>query len=157
MGKEPHGNKSRNKLVTLLNSTLLPLFPLASPLDRVLFCFSFLNHMNLLAAFEQPFQQSERSPIRTGDLLRIAYQVTEGEKYRTQAFEGVVIAIKNRGLSRTFTLRRSVQGVGLEQVFFFHSPRILSMTKRQSSKIRRSKLYFLRELTGKRTRLKRRF
>jgi len=113
--------------------------------------------MNFLASFEKMYKKEIQLPIQIGDFVRIGYQITEGEKYRIQYFEGVIIAIKNRGLSRTFTLRRSVQGIGLEQIFFLHSPRLLSMTKSQRSQIRRSKLYFLRKLKGKVTRLKSRF
>ena len=71
--------------------------------------------------------------------------------------KGVVIAKQNRGLGKSFTIRRTVQGIGVEQVFLLNSPKILSITKKQSSKVRRAKLYFLRGLTGKATRLKRKF
>jgi ribosomal protein L19 len=80
--------------------------------------------------------------------------ILEGEKERTQYYEGVVISISNRGLGRSFTLRRSVQGVGVEQVFLLNSPKIVSIIKKQSSKVRRAKLYFIRSLRGKSARLK---
>ena len=100
---------------------------------------------------------SSNTQLEVGDVLRIGYTVYEGNKERTQYYEGVVIAKQNRGLGKSFTIRRTVQGVGVEQVFLLHSPKILSITKKQSSKVRRAKLYFLRGLTGKATRLKRKF
>ena len=100
---------------------------------------------------------SSNTQLEVGDVLRIGYTVYEGNKERTQYYEGVVIAKQNRGLGKSFTIRRTVQGIGGEQVFLLHSPKILSITKKQSSKVRRAKLYFLRGLTGKATRLKRKF
>jgi large subunit ribosomal protein L19 len=92
--------------------------------------------------------------IEIGDLLRIGYTLLENGKERIQYYEGVIIAKNNKGLGRSFTLRRSVQGIGVEQVFLFHSPKIFSITKKQASKVRRAKLYFLRNLIGKKTKLK---
>jgi len=100
---------------------------------------------------------SSNTQLEVGDVLRIGYTVYEGNKERTQYYEGVVIAKQNRGLGKSFTIRRTVQGIGVEQVFLLNSPKILSITKKQSSKVRRAKLYFLRGLTGKATRLKRKF
>lgn len=100
---------------------------------------------------------SNNTRLEVGDILRIGYTVYEGNKERIQHYEGVVIAKQNRGLGKSFTIRRTVQGIGVEQVFLLNSPKILSITKKQSSKVRRAKLYFLRGLTGKATRLKRRF
>lgn len=98
---------------------------------------------------------SEEKDIKIGDIIRIGYLIPEGNKERTQYYEGLVIAKKNRGLGKSFTIRRSVQGIGIEQVFLFHSPKIISIVKKQSSKVRRAKLYFIRSLSGKATRLKR--
>ncbi len=92
--------------------------------------------------------------IEIGDLLRIGYTLLENGKERIQYYEGVIIAKNNKGLGRSFTLRRSVQGIGVEQVFLFHSPKIFSISKKQASKVRRAKLYFLRNLIGKKTKLK---
>ena len=103
---------------------------------------------------QNPTTDSQRSTIQVGDILRIGYNIPEGEKERIQYYEGLVIAKQNRGLGKTFTLRRSVQGIGVEQVFLFHSPKIFSITKKQASKVRRAKLYFLRNLIGKKTKLK---
>jgi large subunit ribosomal protein L19 len=95
--------------------------------------------------------------VEIGDLLRIGYQIPEGDKERTQVCEGVVIAKQNRGVRKTFTLRRIVQGIGVEQIFLLHSPKIVSITKKQRAKVRQAKLYYIRELSGKATRLKRKF
>lgn len=92
--------------------------------------------------------------IAPGDILKIGYRIQEGEKERLQFTQGLVIAKQNRSLSKTFTLRRNVQGIGLEQVFFCHSPLIESIERKQESKVRRSKLYFIRNLRGKAARLK---
>ena len=100
---------------------------------------------------------SSNTRLEVGDILRIGYTIYEGSKERVQYYEGVVIAKQNRGLGKSFTIRRSVQGIGIEQVFLLNSPKIVSLTKKQSSKVRRAKLYFLRGLTGKATRLKRKF
>ena len=110
----------------------------------------YLKEMNIKS-------DSNNTRLEVGDILRIGYTIYEGNKERTQYYEGVVIAKQNRGLGKSFTIRRTVQGIGVEQVFLLNSPKILSITKKQSSKVRRAKLYFLRGLTGKATRLKRKF
>lgn len=98
--------------------------------------------------------RNENEKIKIGDIIRIGYKIPEGDKERIQYYEGLVICIQNRTLSKTFTLRRNVQGIGLEQIFVLNSPKIASITKKQSSKVRRAKLYFIRDLKGKATRLK---
>jgi large subunit ribosomal protein L19 len=103
---------------------------------------------------EQALQSIQNQKIRVGDIIRLSYSIPEGDKERIQQYEGLIISISNRGLGKSFTLRRSVQGIGIEQVFLANSPKIVSITKKQSSKVRRAKLYFLRNLTGKSTRLK---
>ena len=97
---------------------------------------------------------STHTQITSGDIIRIAYKIPEGEKERIQHYEGLVISTHNRSLSRTFKIRRSVQGVGVEQTFLVNSPKIMTITLKQSSKVRRAKLYFIRNLKGKSARLK---
>jgi large subunit ribosomal protein L19 len=97
---------------------------------------------------------NQNKRLEIGDIVRVGYLIQEGNKERTQYYEGLVISQSNRGLGKSFTIRRSIQGVGVEQVFLLHSPKIVSITKKQSSKVRRAKLYFIRELSGKSTRLK---
>lgn len=105
---------------------------------------------------ENSFVQKEwKEGISVGDVLRLGYLIPEGEKERIQMYEGLIISVSNRGLGKTFTLRRTVQGIGVEQIFLMNSPKIVSIVKKQSSKVRRAKLYFMRELRGKATRLKR--
>ena len=123
-----------------------------------------INKKDLIDSVEAKFfkenlikSDSSNTRLEVGDVLQIGYTVYEGNKERTQYYEGVVIAIQNRGLGKRFTIRRTVQGIGVEQVFLLNSPKILSITKKQSSKVRRAKLYFLRGLTGKASRLKRKF
>jgi large subunit ribosomal protein L19 len=93
--------------------------------------------------------------IKTGDTVRVHIKVVEGEKERIQIFEGLVIATKHgKGLDGTFTVRKESYGVGVERIFPLHSPRIVKVERIKQSKVRRSKLYFMRELTGKNARLK---
>lgn len=97
---------------------------------------------------------NNQEKVAVGDIIRLGYIIPEGDKERTQYYEGLIIAINNRGLGKSFTLRRTVQGIGVEQIFLAHSPKIISIIKKQSSKVRRAKLYFIRSLRGKSTRLK---
>jgi large subunit ribosomal protein L19 len=100
---------------------------------------------------------SKTNQIEVGDIIRLGYLIPEGDKERTQYYEGLIISKSNRNLGKSFTLRRTVAGVGVEQIFLLHSPKIVSITKKQSSKVRRAKLYFIRSLSGKATRLKTKF
>jgi large subunit ribosomal protein L19 len=110
--------------------------------------------VDLIKLVEAKFLKNSTETVEVGDIIRIGYIIPEGDKERTQYYEGVVIAKQNRGLGKSFTIRRSVQGIGVEQVFLLNSPKIVSITKKQSSKVRRAKLYYLRALSGKSTRLK---
>jgi large subunit ribosomal protein L19 len=103
---------------------------------------------------EKALSFDNQEKVAVGDIIRLGYIIPEGDKERTQYYEGLIIAINNRGLGKSFTLRRTVQGIGVEQIFLAHSPKIISITKKQSSKVRRAKLYFIRSLRGKSTRLK---
>jgi large subunit ribosomal protein L19 len=95
--------------------------------------------------------------IRVGDTLKIGVSITEGNKERIQFAEGVIIAKGNSGTSATITLRRIVQGIGVERVYLLNSPKLKSFEVLRHSKIRRSKLYYLRSRFGKATRLKQSF
>jgi large subunit ribosomal protein L19 len=112
---------------------------------------------DLIKLIESKFLKSENdkvNEIRVGDIIKIEYKIPEGDKERIQSYEGLVISKQNRTLGKSFTLRRTVQGIGIEQIFLLNSPKIASITKKQSSKVRRAKLYFIRSLSGKSTRLK---
>ncbi len=113
-----------------------------------------MSQKNLIKLVESTFLRSDKNEINIGDIIRLEYKIPEGDKERIQIYEGLVIAKKNKNLGKSFTLRRNVQGIGIEQIFLFHSPKIASITTKQSSKVRRSKLYFIRSLSGKSTRLK---
>ena len=95
---------------------------------------------------------------RNGDLIHdMYYKIKEGAKERLQYYEGVIISIKNSGLSKTITVRRVLQNIGVERVFLINSPKIKAIEIKRSSKVRRAKLYYLRNLSGKATRLKQKF
>lgn len=111
-------------------------------------------HPNYQTAFNNNLAPSYVNLINPGATLRIAYKIPEGEKERIQYYEGVVISKQNRLASKTFTIRRFVDGIGIEQNFLVNSPKILSITLKKSAKVRRAKLYFLRQLRGKAARLK---
>lgn len=98
----------------------------------------------------------EVPPFRPGDTLRVNVRVKEGDKERLQAFEGVCIARRGGGVSETFTVRKISNGVGVERIFPLHSPMIGDITVVRRGQVRRAKLYYLRELSGKATRIKER-
>ncbi|MCH7490724.1 MAG: 50S ribosomal protein L19, partial [Gemmatimonadetes bacterium] len=91
--------------------------------------------------------------FRAGDSIRVAFRIIEGDKERVQKFEGVCIARRGGGLNATFTVRRVSYGVGMERTFPLHSPRVESITVIRHGQVRRAKLYYLRDLTGKKARL----
>ncbi len=93
-------------------------------------------------------------PFRAGDTVRVNVRVKEGDKERLQAFEGVVIARKGAGVSATFTVRKISNGVGVERIFPVHSPMLESVSVMRRGRGRRAKLFYLRELTGKATRIR---
>lgn len=95
-------------------------------------------------------------PFRAGDTVRVNVRVKEGDKERIQAFEGVVIARRGAGVSETFTVRKVSNGVGVERIFPVHSPMLESITVVRRGAVRRAKLYYLRDVTGKAARIKER-
>ena len=106
---------------------------------------------------ETKFLNLNLPSIAVGDTVRLGVSITEGNKERTQFTEGVIIAKKNSGLNCTITLRRVLQGIGVERVYLIHSPKLKSVEILRSSKIKRSKLYYLRLRFGKATRLEQKF
>jgi len=94
--------------------------------------------------------------FRPGDLVRVHAKITEGEKQRVQIFEGVVIKRKGGGIQETFTVRKMSYGVGVERVFPVHSPMIDKIEVKNRGKVRRAKLYYLRDLTGRSARIEQR-
>jgi large subunit ribosomal protein L19 len=117
------------------------------------------NNLNLTfqKELENKFLNVNTPNIRVGDTIKLGVSITEGNKERVQFTEGVVIAKKNSSLNATITLRRVMQGVGVERVYLLNSPKLKSIEIIRSSKVRRSKLYYLRLRFGKATRLEQRF
>jgi large subunit ribosomal protein L19 len=103
---------------------------------------------------QKEFTRSDIPPFRPGDTLRVNVRVKEGEKERLQAFEGVCIARRGSGVSETFTVRKVSNGVGVERIFPVHSPMIGDIVVVRRGEVRRAKLYYLRELSGKATRIR---
>ena len=93
-------------------------------------------------------------PFSIGDTVKVNVKVVEGNRERIQAFEGIVIARKNGGISETFTVRRLSFGVGVEKTFPVHSPKVADIQVVRKGKVRRAKLYYLRERTGKAAKVK---
>jgi large subunit ribosomal protein L19 len=93
-------------------------------------------------------------PFRAGDTLRVSVRVKEGDKERVQAFEGVCIARRGSGVSETFCVRKISNGVGVERIFPVHSPMLAEIQVVRRGRVRRAKLYYLRKLTGKATRIR---
>jgi large subunit ribosomal protein L19 len=110
--------------------------------------------MHAFIETQKEWIRSDIPPFRAGDTLRVNVRVREGEKERIQAFEGICIARKGSGVGETFTVRKVSGGVGVERIFPVHSPMIGSLSVVRRGRVRRAKLYYLRHLTGKATRIK---
>jgi large subunit ribosomal protein L19 len=110
--------------------------------------------MNILQQFEKAQMTRTLPAFTPGDTVVVNVKVKEGNRERVQAYEGVVIAIKSRGLNSSFTVRKMSHGTGVERVFQTHSPAIESVTVKRRGKVARAKLYYLREREGKSARIK---
>ena len=109
---------------------------------------------NIIEELEKEQMDREVPEFGPGDTVIVQVKVKEGSRERLQAFEGVVIAKRNRGLNSSFTVRKISHGEGVERVFQTHSPAIGSIQVKRRGDVRRAKLYYLRELTGKAARIK---
>jgi large subunit ribosomal protein L19 len=116
-----------------------------------------MNAQNIIRSLEQEQMKPELTVIYVGDTVRVGVKIREGEKERVQPYEGVVISKSSSGIAQNITVRRVFQGVGVERVFLLHSPKIDTVTVVRRGKVRRAKLYYLRDRTGKSARLKQRF
>ncbi len=116
-----------------------------------------LNTQKTINDIESNFIKDDLPLLRIGDNVRIGVKIVEGNKERVQFYEGTIIAKKNSSINTTITVRKVLQGVGIERVFLIHSPKIDSIKVLSSAKVRRSKLYYLRNLRGKASRLKQSF
>ena len=110
--------------------------------------------MDLLRAVDNSQMRTDIPRFRPGDTVRVHVKIKEGDKYRIQVFEGVVIVQKNNGISSTFTVRKVSFGYGIERIFPLHSPIIEKLEVVKSGKVRRARLYYLRGRRGKAARLK---
>ncbi len=108
----------------------------------------------IIQAVENAQLRSDLPAFGAGDTVTVNVKVKEGDRERVQAFQGVVIAIKNRGLNSSFTVRKISHGVGVERVFQSHSPIIASVSVERRGDVRRAKLYYLRQRSGKSARIK---
>ena len=116
-----------------------------------------LSASNLIKEFEDEQLKKELPEIYVGDTVKVGVKITEGNKERVQPYEGVVIAKRHGGINQTITVRRIFQGIGVERVFMLHSPQVASLKVERRGKVRRAKLFYLRDRVGKATRVKQRF
>lgn len=116
-----------------------------------------LNPQKTIQDIEKQFIKTDLPKLQIGDNVKIGVKIIEGNKERVQFYEGTIISKKNSSINTTITVRKILQGIGVERVFLIHSPKIDSITVLRSSKVRRAKLYYLRNLQGKASRLKESF
>ena len=112
------------------------------------------KHMDIIKQIEEAQMKTDVPEFRPGDTVRIEVKVVEGNRERLQAYEGVVIKRVGKGLTETFTVRRTAYGVTSERIFPIHSPRVASIKVVRQGRIRRAKLYYMRDRYGKAARIK---
>ena len=112
--------------------------------------------MDLVKALTEKYMKPELPELNVGDTVRVTVRVKEGNRVRNQAFDGTIIAKKHGGINETITVRRISYGVGCEKVFPVHSPTIVSVETLRRGKVRRAKLYYLRDRVGKKAKVKER-
>jgi large subunit ribosomal protein L19 len=116
-----------------------------------------LNFQTPVSNLENQFLKKDIPILKIGDNVKVGVKIIEGNKERVQFYEGTIIAKKNSSINTTITVRKVFQGIGIERIFLLHSPKVDSITVIRSSKVRRSKLYYLRDLKGKASRLRQLF
>ena len=116
-----------------------------------------LNSQKTIQSVENNFLKKDLPILKSGDNVRIGVKIIEGNRERVQSYEGTIIAKKNSLINTTITVRKILQGIGVERIFLIHSPKLDSIEVLRSSKVRRAKLYYLRNLKGKASRLKQTF
>ncbi|MDY6897493.1 MAG: 50S ribosomal protein L19 [Cyanobacteriota bacterium] len=116
-----------------------------------------MNVQQIIHDIESEQLKTDLPIIYVGDTVKVGVKIKEGEKFRVQPYEGVVISKRNGGINETITVRKIFQGVGVERVFLLHSPRIDNIKVMRRGKVRRAKLYYLRNRVGKATRIQQRF
>jgi large subunit ribosomal protein L19 len=110
--------------------------------------------MNTVEAVEQEYLKADTPVLRSGDTVRVHVKVVEGTRERIQVYEGLVISLGKSGLKANFTVRRVAHGIGVERTFLVHSPRIDHIEVVRHGRVRRAKLFYLREKVGKKSRIK---
>ncbi len=110
--------------------------------------------MNLIQKIQAPQIRSDLTPFRVGDTVKVHFKIVEGKNERVQVYEGLVIAMKNAGIGKTFMVRQMSYGVGVERVFPMNSPRIEKVEVVRTGKVRRAKLYYIRTKIGKKSKVK---
>ncbi len=118
-----------------------------------------INANAIIQSIEAEYLKNKDSlpTIHVGDTIKVGVRIQEGGKERIQPFEGTVIGMRHGGINKTITVRRIFQGVGVERVFLIHSPIVANIEILRRGKVRRAKLYYLRDRVGKATRIKQRF
>lgn len=116
-----------------------------------------MKAQEIISSIEAEQLKSDLPEIYVGDTIRVGVRIREGGKERVQPYEGTVIAKRNGGINETITVRRIFQNVGVERVFLLHSPRVATIQIVRRGKVRRAKLYYLRDRIGKATRVQQRF
>ncbi len=110
--------------------------------------------MNTIDMYEREHMRRNISMPPVGATVKVHYKIIEGDKERVQVFEGIVIARKNAGIRSVITVRKTTAGVGIERIFPLHSPKVEKLEIVRQGRVRRSKLYYLRELKGKKARVR---
>ena len=116
-----------------------------------------MNAEAIINSIEKQHLKSDLPQIYVGDSIEVGVRIKEGTKERVQPYRGTVIAMRNGGINETITVRKIFQGVGVERVFLIHSPIVAHIKIERRGKVRRAKLYYLRDRVGKATRIKQRF
>ena len=110
--------------------------------------------MDLIKTIEESQRRTDLDSFKIGDTVRVHFKIVEGKTERIQVYEGLVICFKNAGVRKTFTVRKNSYGVGVERVFPMNSPRIAKIEVVRPGKVRRSKLYYIRDKVGKSAKIK---
>ncbi|HOE08425.1 MAG TPA: 50S ribosomal protein L19 [Treponemataceae bacterium] len=110
--------------------------------------------MDLIKTIEESQKRDDIESFKVGDTVKVHFKIVEGKNERIQIYEGLVICFKNSGIGKTFTVRKNSYGVGVERVFPFYSPRIARVEMIRPGKVRRAKLYYIRDKIGKAAKIK---
>ncbi len=110
--------------------------------------------MDLIKTIEESQKRDDIESFKVGDTVKVHFKIVEGKNERIQIYEGLVLCFKNSGIGKTFTVRKNSYGVGVERVFPLHSPRIAKVEVIRPGKVRRAKLYYIRDKIGKAAKIK---